>query len=203
MLDKNLNSDTFRSYYYLKEELVAFCKQEGLQASGGKTELTERIAHYLDTGERLTSQNARSYTHSRIASISDDDTVEEGFICSEKHRAFFVQRIGKGFTFNVAFQKWLKTNAGKTYKEAIEAYHRIIAEKKTTKTTIDSQFEYNAYIRDFFEKNQGRSLDDAIKCWKYKKGVQGHNRYEKTDLLALDQVAQVIGCLYMRNGEQI
>ena len=46
--------------------------------------------------------------------------------------------------------------------------------------------EYNTYIRDFFEDNQGRSLDEAITCWKYKKSLQGHNRYEKSDLVALD-----------------
>jgi len=185
MLDKNLDGDTFRSYYYLKEELVAFCKQEGLQVYGGKSELTNRIAHYLDTGERIT-EKARTNRHSHIDSISDDTPIEENFICSERHRVFFEQRIGKGFTFNVSFQKWLKTNTGKTYKEAIEAYHCIIAEKKTTKSTIDKQFEYNTYIRDFFKENKGRSLDDAIKCWKYKKGIQGHNRYESTDLHVLD-----------------
>lgn len=85
------------------------------------------------------------------------------------------------------FQKWLKNNAGKTYKDAIEAYYRISEEKKKGKTTIDKQFEYNTYIRDFFEDNQGKSLEDAIICWKYKKSLQGHNRYEKSDLIALDQ----------------
>ena len=54
------------------------------------------------------------------------------------------------------------------------------------KTTIDKQFEYNTYIRDFFEDNQGRDLEEAIICWKYKKSLQGHNRYEKSDLVALD-----------------
>lgn len=84
------------------------------------------------------------------------------------------------------FQKWLKSNAGKTYGDAINAYYQILEEKKKGKTTIGKQFEYNTYIRDFFEDNQGRSLDEAITCWKYKKSLQGHNRYEKSDLVALD-----------------
>lgn len=29
------------------------------------------------------------------------------------------------------------------------------------------------------------SLEDAIKCWKYKKQLQGHNRYEQSDLIAM------------------
>ena len=45
-----LDSQTFREYYYLKEELVVFCRNNHLPASGGKQELTERIACFLDTG---------------------------------------------------------------------------------------------------------------------------------------------------------
>lgn len=90
------------------------------------------------------------------------------------------------FSFNVHFQKWLKANTGKTYKQAITAYYEILEEKKKRKSSIDKQFEYNTYIRDFFEDNKGKSLEDAIKCWRYKKQLQGHNRYEKADLIALE-----------------
>ena len=55
------------------------------------------------------------------------------------------------------------------------------------KSTIDKQFEYNTYIRDFFEDNPGRTLDDAIRCWKYKKSLKGHNRYAREDLGALGE----------------
>ena len=98
----------------------------------------------------------------------------------------FKKSIGNSFSFNVAFQKWLKNNAGKSYKEAISAYYQILEDKKKGKTKIDSQFEYNTYIRDFYYDNQGKSLKEAINCWKYKKSLQGHNRYEKSDLVALN-----------------
>lgn len=77
-------------------------------------------------------------------------------------------------------------SAGKTYGEAIDTYYRILEEKKTTKTTIGKQFEYNTYIRDFFADNPQRTLKDAVACWKYKKSLQGHNRYERADLVAID-----------------
>lgn len=80
----------------------------------------------------------------------------------------------------------MKNNAGKSYKEAISAYYQILEDKKKGKTKIDSQFEYNTYIRDFYYDNQGKSLKEAINCWKYKKSLQGHNRYEKSDLVALN-----------------
>ena len=104
------------------------------------------------------------------------------FVCSEKHREFFKKKIGDSFFFPVVFQKWLKENAGKSYKDAIDIFHQISTEKK--KTSIDKQFEYNIYIRDFFADNKGGSLE-TIRCWKCKKGQQCHNQYEKSDLIAL------------------
>ncbi len=62
----------------------------------------------------------------------------------------------------------------------------IVRSWKKGKAVIDRQFEYNTYIRDFFADNEGKSLKDAIKCWKYKKGLRGHNRYEKSDLIAIE-----------------
>lgn len=185
LLDKNLDGESFRKWYWLKEELVDFCRENGIPASGGKTDITDRIAHFLDTGEVKKAAAGRSSTAKDIGNITLDSIIEPGFVCSEKHRAFFKEQIGSSFSFNVAFQKWLKANAGKTYADAVKAYFDIKQKAKTQKTSIDGQFEYNTYIRDFFEHNKGRSLDDAIKCWKYKKSMPGHNRYEDKDLEVL------------------
>ena len=62
-----------------------------------------------------------------------------------------------------------------------EAYKEIKKDKGGRKN-IDSQFEYNTYIRDFFEHNPGHTLDEAIRCWKYKKSQPGPNEYEDSDL---------------------
>ena len=185
-LSIRLKSKEFLEYYYLKEELVRFCRENGLPASGGKRELTERIAIFLDTG-KIRKTGTATTRKQNITEITKDSIIESGFVCSELHRTFFKKEIGGSFSFNVAFQKWLKSNAGKTYADAINAYKEIKAAQKTEKTSIDSQFEYNTYVRDFFEDNKGASLKDAIKCWKYKKGIKGHNRYERTDLKALEK----------------
>lgn len=180
-LGKNLDSKIFKEYYYLKEELIDFCRKNDLQTIGGKLELTERIANFLDTGKRTYKTHTTRKTKI-IDEITLDTVIEENFVCSEKHRAFYKEQIGNNFSFNVAFQKWLKSNSGKTYQDSIVAYYQILEDKKKNKTTIDKQFEYNTYIRDFFNDNKDKSLDQAIKCWKYKKSLKGHNKYEKEDL---------------------
>ncbi len=42
-LNKELDGKTFRSFYYLKEELVDFCRDNNLPVSGGKIELTDVV----------------------------------------------------------------------------------------------------------------------------------------------------------------
>lgn len=184
-LEITLDESTFRDYYYLKEELTDFCKTVGLPTSGGKLELTQRIAHYLKTGEILPQESKTRNTSPQAQTLTESSLIEENFVSSEIKRAFFKEKIGNTFSFNVPFQKWLKANAGKTYAQAIKAYYTILEEKKTAEKVIDKQFEYNTYIRDFFKDNKDKSLNDAIICWKYKKSLSGHNRYESSDLIAL------------------
>lgn len=180
-LDKNLSGAAFRAWYWLKDELVEFLRENGLPATGGKTELTDRIADFLDTGNVNAPKRTRRTSKKSAGDITPDTVIEENFVCSEKHRAFFKTQLGESFTFNVKFQKWLKSNAGKTYRDAVEAYKEIKKDKGGRKT-IDSQFEYNTYIRDFFEHNPGHPLEEAIRCWKYKKSQPGSHKYEDSDL---------------------
>lgn len=189
-LTKDLKSEDFKEYYFLKEELKDFCKKEGLKVSGSKNQLEERIIYYLDTGKSLDNsrsiknKNNYSKSNSNKATTSEEITLDsilgENFKCSEDKREFFESKIGKGFKFKVKFQKWLKVNPDKTYQDAIDAYHEL--QNSNEKTKIDKQFQYNQYIRDFFDDNDDKTLNDAIKCWKYKKSIKGHNKYEKSDL---------------------
>lgn len=139
-MNKELGAITFRSFYYLKQELADFCRENGLPTSGSKAELTDRIAYFLDTGSAL-KPTAERKTAVNIGTLTEDTVIEPNIVCSEKHRAFFREKIGKGFSFNVPFQKWLKANAGKTYGDAVRAYDRILEEKKQRKTEIGRQFE--------------------------------------------------------------
>ncbi|GCF94918.1 hypothetical protein NRIC_28090 [Enterococcus florum] len=185
ILSKELPGKDFENYYYLKQELTDFCRQEGLQSSGSKEDLTKRISHFLTTGERRSRKDKPTFARSSavVGIIKLTDTIEDNFICSERHRVFFRQHLGSRFTFNVPFQKWLKTNTGKTYQEAVEAYKRLAQTKKPRE--IGKQFEYNRYIRAFFADNRDRSLKEAITCWKNKKQQPGSNEYHPADLSAL------------------
>ena len=183
-LTRKIDAEIFLEYYYLKDKLVKFCRENDLPAGGSKAELTDRIAHFLKTGENL-RPSAKGRKAAEIDTITEDSLIEPNIVCSQKHRAFFKEKIGRSFSFNVEFQKWLKTNAGKTYADAIQAYHDIVQRRKKGKSPIDRQFEYNTYIRDFFADNCEKSLNGAITCWNYKKSKPVHNRYERKDIEVL------------------
>ena len=191
-LNKDLKVSEFKEYYFLKEELKEFCREEGLKISGSKSQLEERIIYYLDTRKSLDDsksiKNHANKTNLNKATDSEEITLDsilgENFKCGEDKREFFEKEIGKGFKFKVKFQKWLKVNPDKTYRDAINAYYELQNSKEKTK--IDKQFQYNQYIRDFFKDNDDKTLKDAIKCWNYKKSLKGHNKYEKSDLKILN-----------------
>lgn len=183
-LETTLDIETFLQHYYLKEELIDFCRTVNLQATGSKEALTNRIIHYLRTGKRKFDA-VESSTTQKKTSIHLSDLIEENFKCTEIHRAFYKEHINSSFHFNVDFQKWLKNHPGQTYHDSILAYQRILADKRQKKTTIGKQFKYNTYIRDFFEENPNKSLSEAIKCWHYKKTLPGNHCYETKDLQIL------------------
>ncbi|MDR2977502.1 MAG: SAP domain-containing protein [Streptococcaceae bacterium] len=183
-ISKDLDADLFLQYYYLKEELVNFCKVNKLSSHGGKSEITERIAHFLKTGEKIPHVVKRGPS-SQLSVPTLDLVLEKGRKFDEVRREFFEQHLGSSFRFTVKFQRWLTENAGdKTYRDAIQAYPELLSDKK--KTEIGKQFEYNTYIRDFFADDITKSLNlglkEAIICWKFKKSLPGHNKYEPSDL---------------------
>ena len=74
-LNERLNGETFRSFYYLKEELVDFCRKNDLPVSGGKVEFTDRIACFLDKGQVL-KPSAKIKTAGDVGSITENTKIE-------------------------------------------------------------------------------------------------------------------------------
>ncbi|MDR1691138.1 MAG: SAP domain-containing protein, partial [Candidatus Methanoplasma sp.] len=127
-----MSPDEFRNNYYLKSELMDFCKSVGLSAYGRKPDLTERIAYYLSTGREMPVKKEKRSQPPAVFSL--DTLIEENITCSERHRAFFKSQIGEGFKYNVQFIQWLRKNPGKTYADAIEQFYAIAESRKGSRT---------------------------------------------------------------------
>lgn len=84
-LDLRLSAGIFRQYYYLKEELVDFCRKNNLQATGSKSELFERIAVFLESGKRTRAKHKTRKTQS-AGEIKPNNIIEENFVCGEQRQ---------------------------------------------------------------------------------------------------------------------
>lgn len=181
-LTKDIHIQSFKDYYWLKEELQAFCREHGLSASGSKTEISERIELFLRTGEIKKPTRASSSMKKAVASaeLTLDTVITENHRCSQEVRAFFKSVIPK-FHFSTYIQNYFKENVGKTYRDAVDAWVEEEKRKKepTYKKKIAPQFEYNQFIRDYFAdpSNQGKNREAAIEAWNAIKKLPGSNKY--------------------------
>lgn len=182
-------AEELRQWYWLKAELVAYCKALKISYVGNKAEITDRIAKVLTTGVvETTTANKKRKASSNFNWAKETLTLETIITDSYKNgtntRTFFQQQLGEKFKFNIAFMAWMKANSGKTLKDAVEIWQELEAQKKNKnfKSTIPSSNQYNQYMRDFFADNPDKTINDARKFWLLKRSLPGSNKYESSDL---------------------
>lgn len=186
-LTKAISIKDFIDFYWLKSELVEFCKSENLPVSGGKIEVATRIAEYLRTGKIVSKAKKDKRAISNFdwsqGPLTLDTEITDNYRNTQLVRAFFLEHVGSQFKFSVKLMNWMKANQGKNLTDAITAYHQLKKEYQETKVKdIAPQFEYNTYLRDCLFANPKLSRNEAIAMWKVKRSKRGHNRYETEDI---------------------
>lgn len=181
-LTKELSVHDFKEYYWLKKELQLFCKENGINTTGSKIEITDRIQTFLLTGEiKKTVSKGKVKTKPKEI-LSLDTVITENHRCSQEVRAFFKTAINPKFHFSTYIQTFFKENTGKTYQDVVHAWHEEEERKKdpSYKKVIAPQFEYNQFIRDFFTDpgNKRKSREAAIESWNRVKKLPGSNKYK-------------------------
>jgi len=191
ILDKNISVENFNNWYYEKDELVAFCRKNGLKTTGQKLEIKARIEHFLKTGkpiqESSIKNNKQTKNIEQALPKSIDEEIPSNYTSSELYRKYFKSVIGPHFHFTAYMMKYMKEHPKMTFKnyvnEWLAEYER--RKDKSYKPKIMKSCEYNQYIRDFFSDNPTHKLKEAILCWKYKRNSPGSNKYAKDDLKIL------------------
>ncbi|MCG2785585.1 MAG: SAP domain-containing protein [Anaerolineae bacterium] len=165
VLDSQLSAETLLRYYWLKEELAAFCRGCGLSTGGSKQVLTERIVNYLETGgKHRPHPAARKNAKSQMpATFTRATVIGPGWHCSQGLRAFFERETGRSFHFDATLRDFIHNGQGKTLHEAILAWKA--AQSPLVKKEIAPQFEYNRHIREYLKANPGAGLRAAIHAW--------------------------------------
>ncbi|MFZ6027419.1 MAG: DUF6434 domain-containing protein [Chloroflexota bacterium] len=166
-LTNQLDPAEFARCYWLKAELIAFCRQNHLPSGGAKQALAERIAGFL-AGEKPSAEvSPRAQAGAMPTHFTRSMQVGAGWRCSQALRAFFEQEIGPRFHFDATMRDLIHHGCGKTLEEVILCWQSA-QEQPPVEREIAPQFEYNRHIRDYFKTHPGASLQEAIRAWKLK-----------------------------------
>lgn len=181
-LNNQITLNAFQSYYWLKAELIEFCKNNQLATAGAKEELTQRISEFLEHGIRQPHRSPPTNKRDSDQPLRPE-TIVENYRNDTATRDFFIAHLGKTFRFNTYLRQFTnKANItpGLTYGDLLEGWKAEEAKKKTpgNQTEISGQFEYNRFIREFFSNETGKSHADAVAAWNIVKTLARERTYE-------------------------
>jgi len=170
-LTQRLAVEDFQSFYWLKEELLVFCRAHGLSTTGAKKDLTWRVAQFLKGGQveaRPPRRATPKATGPMPLTFSRETVIGVGWRCSQPLRFFFERELGPRFHFDSVMRDFIRDGAGRTLNEAIQAWEAGQQTGRVAKA-IAPQFEYNQHIRDYFQAHPSATLREAIAAWKKKR----------------------------------
>jgi SAP domain-containing new25/Domain of unknown function (DUF6434) len=169
-LDRRLSAESFAQWYWLKEELVVFCRDSGITTSGSKPELTQRVIAFLNGASLPPSIKIRRRGNMPdVFSLST--VIGKGWRCNPALGQFFRSHCGNGFRFNAAMRNFIHSEVGRTLEEAMHCYRASVS-PSALKQEIIAQNEYNRHTREFFRQNPGASREEVLAAWWEKRNRQ-------------------------------
>lgn len=189
LIDQIKNGDELKSWYWLKEELIVFCKQLGISSRGSKFEIQERLAIFIDTGEierSVTKTHISKFNWSK-EKLNEETVITDNVSFGPNFRGFMKEKLGSKFSCTSEFMSWVKNNSGKTLADAIN-YWKLLEERKKDpnfRRKIASHNMYNQYMRDFMDAFPKKSIEDAKLAWSIKKTLpakEGFVKFHPNDL---------------------
>lgn len=182
---------TFRQWYYLKSELVDFARANGLKTTGGKFDIADRIAYFLDHGVPPTEvRKARKVTSKfdwHSAPLTRETVITDSYKNTQNMRRFMQAEI-PGYKFSIPFMDWMKANVGRTLADAVEVAKQIEAEKKAGKKQPDQPHnQYNAYTRAYFAHVPDGTQKELRRLWALRRTKPGPYVFSPEDLKLLNE----------------
>ncbi|CAJ1408776.1 unnamed protein product [Effrenium voratum] len=180
-LTPRLSAKVFGECYWEVKELAAFCRSQGLPASGLKADLTKRVKDFLGgkCPERV-SKVTKADRDSVVAGGLKLSTPVQNYNNDAATRSFFQKHCGQDFRFNEYLRSFAKgTQEGLTYRDLVEGWKDAEQKRREGKQEIGKQFEYNQFTRDFFAANPGASRADMMEAWRTVRSYQGPNTYKE------------------------
>jgi len=170
-LSAALSEAEFRAWYWLKAELILFCRTNGISPTGSKPELNARIADFLADRPAKPSTPRKPKSGKMPTEFTLDSLIGEGWRCGPRLGAFMREVLGPGFRFNAETRDFIHHGKSKTLADAALCYQESVRPGRK-KSRIPEQLEYNRHFREFFRDNPGTSREEAIVAWWARRGCR-------------------------------
>jgi len=173
---RDLSLKQFSAYYWYKDELAAVCRQAGLETSGTKAELQNRITDFLRTGK--IPKRSRRGRFSQIRKTAAAKTVislstrliPEGFKFNRTTRGFFAKYYNvKKFSFTKEMAAALRDAEKRgdlemTVADLVAVYEKNKNQKaKAARQSAEEKtYQWNSFVRDFNREARTRGLANRI-----------------------------------------
>ena len=183
-LTKSLDSVTFKSFYWEKKELLAFCVENKIPTKGTKLELSDRVEYFLNTGSIQPVRDQIKGAWSRdSAHVITLDTPVINYKNDAATKGFFVAQLGDKFRFNEYLRQFAKIanmDGSLTYGDLVTGWLQSEANKKqvSQKSPIGKQFQFNQFQRDFYAAEKGKTRQQFLDAWKLVRSIAGPATYE-------------------------
>jgi hypothetical protein len=172
-LSPSLDPAEFRRWYWLKQELVNFAKQEGLSATGDKPSLANRIALFLGGADPQVAEASTKAVRQTVSKRLSEPLTSETVLgpkqaSSQQLRTFFVESIGPRFSYDIHMRTFLASNETKTLGEAIAHWH---ATRQSAKPETLPQLELVRFTKAWHRAHPTGTQLQCRAAWKYYKSL--------------------------------
>lgn len=169
-LSSQTSLEDFNSWYWLKAELQAFCRQNGIPASGSKEDLLARARAFLRGDAVEAPKPIRRKRDVMPALLTIDTVIGAGWTLNADLRAFFIGQLGTGFRFDQTLRDLFRNPEGRTLGDAVALYRNARAQPSSE---IARQFQFNRHIRDYFAANPQGTRAEAVRLWQERRQLPG------------------------------
>ena len=163
LLTRRLSATEFARWYWLKTELVAFCRELRISGAGSKPEINARISASL-AGASAPARAQRRVRGQMPFTFRTETLIGAGWSCNPALGAFFRAQCGKTFRFNAAVRAFIHTQEGQPLSAAIDCYRASVA-PGAPRQALAAQLEYNRHTREYYRDHPGASPGEVVAAW--------------------------------------
>ena len=159
-LTPTLSAEGFARWYWTKRELIDFARSKGIGVAGSKQEIEERINLYLTSGEVVKAKGPVRID-GLTGPLSGEMEIPPGQTMGAHLRAYLTERCGPDFRFDSHMRTFFK-EGNRTLDQAVAYWQET---RGQAGPEIEHQFQYNRFVRDFYQANPGAGPKEMLAAW--------------------------------------